>query len=518
MSSRRVAIGAAGTAVLLAALDAYVVVGVLIDMVRDLGIPVNRLERATPIVTGYLLGYVAGMPLLGQFSDKFGRRPVLQLCLVAFAIGSAITALAGGLPLLVAGRVLQGLAGGALLPVTLALVADLWDEHKRSNALGAVGAAQELGSVLGTLYGVGLAAVFSAWQFTEDLQPQSWRWIFWVNLPLTAVAMLIVARTVPGGPPRRSPGQSPAAGVDLVGGALLALSLALLVVGLYNPDPSRGVLPTWGLPVIGAALAVLVIFVWWERRSPVQLLDPAGVQFGRFFAILAVSMAAGAALMVTLVDVELFAQTLLRVESGEAALILVRFLIALPIGAVLGGFLASRIGDKWVSAAGLLIAAGGYLLIGQWPVNVLAATHPLGLPVLDTDLAIAGFGLGLVIAPVSSAVLRVVPATSHGVASAAVVVARMTGMLIGVAALTAWGLYRFGVLTADLATPLPVGMTEQEYTAALADYEQALSMALLTEYREIFLITAVICLVGAALSLLLPARSSRQPSATSSSS
>jgi len=512
LSSRRIAVGAAGTAVLLAALDAYVVVGVLIDMVRDLGIPVNRLERATPIVTGFLLGYVAGMPLLGQLSDRFGRRPVLLLALLAFAVGSTITAMAGGLPVLVAGRVLQGLAGGALLPITLALVADLWAEDRRSTALGAVGAAQELGSVLGTLYGIGLATAFNAWRFTEELESESWRWIFWVNLPLTALAMLIVARTVPGGRPRDGArpdiaGSRP--GIDVIGGGLLALSLGLLVVGLYNPDPARGVLPTWGLPVIGAALAVLAVFVWWERRAKVRLLDPAGVQMGRFLAVLAVSMAAGAALMVTLVDVELFAQTLLRLDSGEAALILVRFLIALPVGAVLGGFLASRFGERWVSAAGLLVAAAGYLLISRWSVDVLDAVHPLGLPVLGTDLAIAGFGLGLVIAPVSGAVLRVVPATSHGVASAAVVVARMTGMLIGVAALTAWGLYRFGVLTADLATPLPIGMDEQQFTAALADYERELSAALLTEYREIFLITAVICLVGAGLSLFLPVRVGR---------
>ncbi|HEX7659451.1 MAG TPA: MFS transporter, partial [Pseudonocardiaceae bacterium] len=490
-SRRGLAITAGGGAVLLGSLDAYVVVGVLLDVVRDEGIAVNQLELATPIVTGYLLGYVAAMPLLGQLSDLLGRRLLLQSCLAVFGIGSALTASSAGLDWLIAGRVVQGISGGALLPVTLALAGDLWAPRHRPAVLGAVGAAQELGSVLGPLYGVGLALLIG------------WRGIFWVNVPLAALAIVAVWFAVPAGRVGEIDGRATEnAGPrhlgrrpDFVGGGLLAITLALLVVALNNQHPENGVLPSWGVPVLIAAGFALVAFIVWESRARVKLLDPAGVRMGRLLAILGASMASGAALMVTLVDVELYAETLLGLDSTGSTLLLVRFLVALPIGAVIGGLLATRIGEAAVAVTGLVIAAGGYLLIAHWPVGLDIS--------LDVELVITGLGLGLVIAPLSAAVLRVVPATSHGVASASVVVARMAGMLIGVSALSAWGFHRFHGLTANLNTPLPFGMSSEQFHRAVDAYAAAVKQALLTEYREIFLATAVICVAGAVLAVFV---------------
>jgi MFS family permease len=488
-ASRRVAISAGSLAVLLGALDTYVVVTIMTDIMKDVGIGINQIQRVTPIVTWYLLGYIAAMPLLGRASDRFGRKLVLQASLAGFAIGSVVTALSNDLLPLIIGRAIQGTASGALLPVTLALAADLWSARSRASVLGGIGAAQELGSVLGPLYGIAVVWLLN-----------TWRDVFWINVPLTAVAMVMIHFSLPSRQRTETPEK-----VDVVGGVLLAIALGLATWGLYNPAPDgKHVLPDYGPPLLLGALVAAVAFFVWERLARTRLIEPAGVHFRPFLAALGASLTAGAALMVTLVNVELFGQGVLGLDKNQAALLLLRFLIALPIGALLGGFIATRVGDRAVAFTGLLIAAGGYWLISKWPVDLLAARHDLGIftvPALDTDLAIAGLGLGLVIGPLTSATLRVVPAAQHGIASAAVVVSRMIGMLIGIAALSAWGLYRFNQHLASL--PSGGGNTLAERLAAEA---ARVRLAYVMQYGEIFTITAIVCVVGALLGLLISGR------------
>ncbi|MFG1933617.1 MFS transporter [Mycobacterium sp. NPDC048908] len=491
-SGRRVAISAGSLAVLLGALDTYVVVTIMTDIMKDVGIGINQIQRVTPIVTWYLLGYIAAMPLLGRASDRFGRKHVLQISLAGFAIGSVVTALSNDLLQLIIGRAIQGVASGALLPVTLALAADLWSARNRAAVLGGVGAAQELGSVLGPLYGVAVV-----WALN------TWRDVFWINVPLVVIAMVMIHFSLPSKEESEHPEK-----VDVIGGVLLAITLGLATWGLYNPSPDgKQVLPSYGPPLLIGALVGCAAFFVWEKVARTRLIEPAGVHFRPFLCALGASLAAGAALMVTLVNVELFGQGVLGLDKNGAAALLLRFLIALPIGALLGGWIATKIGDRIVAFVGLIIAAGGYWLISKWPVDLLAARHDLGLlsvPVLDTDLAIAGLGLGLVIGPLTSATLRVVPAAQHGIASAAVVVARMIGMLIGIAALSAWGLYRFNQHLASL--PAGTGNSLAERLAAQA---ARVRTAYVMQYGEIFGITALVCVIGALLGLLISGRHER---------
>jgi MFS family permease len=477
-------LGIAAAGLFLAALDAYVVVTLLPSMIADVGLTIDRFEQATPIVTGFLGGYVVAMPLLGAYSDSRGRAPVYAGCMLVFAAGSVITATAGlwtfaGLPWLVAGRVLQGLGGGGLVPLSLALAADLYRGEARTLALGAVAGLQEAGSVFGPLYGVSLAALASA--------AGGWRFVFWLNVPLAAVCSIGLLLATRRSSPSSSQGGS---SIDWISASLLGIGLGLLVIALYPDDPDHHATGTLLIPAGIASVLVLALYGW-RQVHRLEPLVPRELLRSRGFAGAAIAnVLIGAALMVALVDVPVLGRLVFNLDQPGSGLLLSRFLVGIPLGAVFGGWLAGRFGGRLVAVAGILLSAAAFLQMSTWPSNELSL-HVGFLRQADLALAVCGLGLGIVIAPLTAAVLALTRGESHGLATSLVVLARTMGMLVGLSALTAFGLYRFHQI---LGTPV---LTDPSLRARVDHLQRLVAAAFLQEYREIFIVAAALCALAA---------------------
>jgi MFS family permease len=477
-------LGLAGAGLFLAALDAYVVVTLLPSMIADVGLTIDRFEQATPIVTGFLGGYVVAMPLLGAYSDSRGRAPVYAACMLVFAAGSVMTATAGlwtfaGLPWLVAGRVLQGLGGGGLVPLSLALAADLYQGEARTLALGVVAGLQEAGSVFGPLYGVTLAALASS--------AGGWRFVFWLNVPLAAICGIGLLLALRRGAPTMSYGGS---SIDWISAALLGVGLGLLVVALYPDDPDHRATGALLIPAGISSVLVLALYGW-RQIHRLEPLVPRELLRSRAFAGAAIAnVLIGAALMVALVDVPLLGRLVFNLDQLGSGLLLSRFLVGIPLGAVLGGWLAGRFGGRPVAVGGILVSAAAFLQMSTWPSNELSL-HAGFVRQADLALAACGLGLGIVIAPLTAAVLALTRGESHGLATSLVVLARTMGMLVGLSALTAFGLYRFHQI---LGTPI---LTDPSLRARVDHLQRLVAAAFLQEYREIFIVAAGLCALAA---------------------
>jgi MYXO-CTERM domain-containing protein len=573
----RTLLALAAVAISFAAADTYVVVLALPEMMTSVGLETEELQRAAPIVSGFLLGYVAILPLIGRISDLRGRVPVLLGSLVVFAVGSIVTAAAYNLETIVTGRLIQGIGGGGLIPPTLALVADLWPPHRRGLPLGVVGAVQELGSVLGPLYGAVVLAI------------GDWRAIFWLNCAVGLVlvaAMLPLRERVAGPDPSRSRGPS----FDWPGAALAALVLAGLTLVMAAPDrlvqdveigraylpvtgDSRWVTPLalatlgvvvlllvrlatarrplvdwrawpalaretdlWGALLLTVALgAVIVTFASAEPESgavspdapwlvPVALvalggfalrqrraerpLVPRGALRARpAWGAIVVSFFVGAALIAALVDIPFFARlTVYRDSQLDAALVLVRFLVALPVGAVVGGWLLRRVPAHLLTAVAMLLSA-----IAFWHMSTWDATS-LGRETETWSLVLAGLGFGLAIAPVNAVLLAHTADAVHGVSSALLIVSRMVGMLLGISALTTIGLRAFY----DASDKIPPVAEVCGAGATLCKaYREAVRDAGIAQLHTVFIGAAVCALIAAVLALVLlrPARETSERAA-----
>jgi len=561
--SSRVLLGLAAGAVAFAAADTYVVVLALPELMASVGIPIDELQRAAPIISGFLLGYVAMLPLIGRIADLRGRLPVLTAALVVFAFGSLVTALAYDLPSMVAGRFLQGLGGGGLVPATLALVADLYPRERRGVPLGLVSAVQEIGSVLGPLFGavvlavadwraifavnlavglllaaalrlladramtkrrrwrlpdpvglVLLAVVLVAgatvfWSPPRLMADLTWgelltpvtgtgRWLTPLGLVTMAAAVLLVLRCATARRPLvdlRSWARSTRE-ADLVGALFLAAALGGVILAFATADPEVQVFSDQGLwYLLGAGVAAVALVVH-LRRSPAPLVPRGALRARPAWGAVVVSFFVGAALIAALVAVPLFARsTSYRDSQLMAALVLVRFLVALPVGAVVGGYLTRRFDAGLITAAGMLLAGLGFALMSQWSSDALEGWT------CNVALVLGGLGFGLALAPVNAAVLASTDDDVHGLASALVVVARMVGMLVGISALTAVGLNRYYAAQDRLRTVAEV--CGADATKVCGAYRTQQLDAAITQEQTVFLGAAVSAVIAAVLALAL---------------
>ncbi|MET8520082.1 MFS transporter [Nocardioides sp. NPDC004968] len=549
----------AAIAVAFAAADTYVVVLALPDMMAGVGLSIEELQRAAPLISGFLLGYVAVLPLIGRLADLLGHLPVLVGGLIVFAFGSFLTALSWDLAAMVVGRFFQGLGGGALVPATLALVAALYPAERRGVPLGLVSAVQELGSVLGPLIGAAVLAV------------ADWRAIFVLNLvvgAILAIAIRQMGRSDPGTVARGRPRPDlialllllvagvafvllaieptalvqdltwgalyvPAAGstrwltplglvtiiatlgflvkcglrpnvrrvlgrvaaeVDVLGALLLSFALAGVILAFATADPEVAVFSEQGTWYLVAGGLALLGFVFHLRRAQDPIVPRGAFARTPAWGSVLISFFVGAALVAALIDVPLFARTTIYGDSQlKAALVLLEFLVALPVGAVLGGFLTRRLPAGVIAGGGMLLAAVAFVLMARWDADALRSLSA------TVVLVAGGLGFGLALAPVNAAILATTEQSMHGLTTSFTVVARMVGMLVGISALTTIGLRSYYAAQADLPSLSSVctggGMCE--------DYQDLLIGAAIAQEHTVFAGAAVCAGIAAVLSVVL---------------
>jgi len=309
----------------------------------------------------------------------------------------------------------------------------------------------------------------------------NWRWIFWLNVPQSAVLFLALFWL-----PIQTDRQHR---MDYLGSSLLVVALILVSLGL-----SRSSLFTLSSPlpfVMGAAgLAFMGVLLAVERRTGEPLLAPELFRATAFLAANGAQLLVGVSLIVAMVTVPLMANTVMGKTPLTGAMWLLRMTGAIPLGAVVGGLVLGWAGFRPVMVAGLGLTALGLFLVSGWDLDV-------GEPQLTLHLAVAGLGFGLVISPIMTQALTAVSDDYWATASSMVVVARMLGMTLGLAALSTWGVEHFQTLMSGLELPLPEpGENAEEAQAHLGEYNAELTAAGLSLFHNFLRVAAAGALVA----------------------
>jgi MFS family permease len=441
--------------IFIGALDLTVVSAVLPHVLIDLEIPFQTgMDDAAWIVTGYLLAYSVSMTFMGRLSDIQGRRRVYLAALIIFAIGSYLAAVAHTWPtrfalriyylvasgrpdisflslyLLIGARMLQAFGAGSMVPVGMAMVADLYPPGKRARPLGVIAAVDTAGWVVGHLYG-GIIVRFWNWQT-----------IFWLNLPICLVAWFLIRFLLDEGRPEGDRGR-----MDWIGAGLIALSLSLLNIALGSGSEGSTTgsleelagLPDYVWTLIGLALIFLLLFIWRQSKAGNPLIDLKLFKIRNYLPASITNFLIGVALFIAIANVPLFINSLIASspEQGawESGWMLSGLTVPMALAAVPGGWISDRKGYRFPSLIGLMMGLIGFGLMTTWKQDVSYLT-------MGIHLAFTGIGLGLTMAPIAAAVINASPEEHRGTSSALVIIFRLIGMTIGVSGITSFGLRR----------------------------------------------------------------------------
>jgi MFS family permease len=436
-----------GTGVFLAGLELMITAVALPAIIADLG-SWTELRHASWIINAYLLVYVGTMPLAGRLSDACGARRLFLGALVAFTLGSLLAGMAQSLDQLIAARAVQALGGGALVPVATAAASHLFDGHERPRALGVIGALTFLGMAAGPFLGaaildavrpeVALARLGLLGDPIADFLAPAWRYVFYVNVPIGVAALALGWAATAGWDTPRSAARVDVVGAVLFTGALGAILLGVTLLGetggpeaggpgAGGPDPA-----TVSAVLLAVGVVATVAAVAHGLRRPDPFLDPR-LFLDRVFASAAlVSLLTGYAFATAIVGSAVFVDRVLYGGPDDQRLALGALAGATAVGALTSGWLVRRWSLRAVTAVGLAASTAGLLWMGSWDAQVT-------YPVVAAAAGLFGLGFGLTVTPRSTAAVEAVGRSRFGAASATVTVARMIGMAVGLAILTAYG-------------------------------------------------------------------------------
>jgi EmrB/QacA subfamily drug resistance transporter len=410
------ALGVTSAAAFMALLDVSIVNVALPSIERGLSASPGGVQW---VVSGYALTFGLALVPAGRLGDTYGRRRMFMIGLVAFVVTSAMTGLAPSMGLLIAARLLQGVAGGTLVPQNSGLIQELFSGAERGKAFGILGATIGLATATGPVVGGLILTVVAS--------PDAWRWVFFINVPIGLVTLLLARRFIPGG----VVGRQGRADLDFVGTLLLGAAVLALLLPLIDAA-SGGLTPLAWLWV--AAVVLFVAFARWEvrmvRAGREPLLRPSLLRVPGFTTGAAIGMVYFIGFTGIWLVLALYFQHGLGFSPLRSGLAVSPFALGVAVSAAIAGRLVARAG-RWLTVVGLAATIAGIVITAM----LLDRATPATAWYASIPLAVAGLGGGFVTSPNITLSLQNVPVAMAGAAGGALQTAQRIGSAIGTAVL-----------------------------------------------------------------------------------